>query len=95
MREWSWAFCRPKWVGADKVLPVTCHEGRDRSRGTAVPLLDLSARSGWVVSTMPWPLHPQEKPSTPCADIWVGFMAYQNGLKKSCLNQGLNRNSII
>lgn len=53
MRERGRAFCRPKWIGADKVLPVTYHEGTDRSRGTAVPLLDLSARSGWVVSTMP------------------------------------------
>ena len=49
----SMLSCRPKCVGADKVLPVTCHEGTDRSRGTAVPLLDLSARSGWVVSNMP------------------------------------------
>jgi len=95
MRERSRAFCRSKWVGADKVLRVTCHEGTDRSRGTAVPLLDLSGRSGWVVSTMPWPLHPQEKPSTPCTGVWVGFMAHQNGSKKSCLYQGLNRISII
>jgi len=95
MRERIRAFCRSKWVGADNVLRVTCHGGTDRSRGTAVPLLDLSGRSGWVVSTMPWPLHPQEKPSTPCTGVWVGFMAHQNGSKKSCLYQGLNRISII
>ena len=87
--------CRPKCVGADKVLPVTCHEGTERSRCTAVPLLDLSTKSAWVVSTMPWPLHPQEKPSTPFTVVWVGFMARCNGSKKSCLYQSLNRNSII
>jgi len=36
-----------------------------RGRGIAICILTLDARSGWVVSTMPWPLSTQERNPVP------------------------------
>jgi hypothetical protein len=41
-------------------------------RGTALLFLDLGTRRGWVVSTMPRPLYPRERPGTHCTGGWVG-----------------------
>jgi hypothetical protein len=45
------------------------------SRGIALLFLDLSTRKGWVVSTTPRLLYPQERPGTRCTGSWVGPMA--------------------
>jgi hypothetical protein len=29
-------------------------------------------RRSWVISTVPWPLNPQDSPSTHCTGVWVG-----------------------
>jgi hypothetical protein len=52
---------------------ITGHQEAQRgSRSIALLILDLGARSGWVVSTAPRPLYPQEKPGTHCTKGWVG-----------------------
>jgi hypothetical protein len=62
---------KPEVEGKGKGHPITGHEG-PRGRGVALLILDLGARRGWVVSTMPWPLYPREKPGTHCTGGWVG-----------------------
>jgi hypothetical protein len=55
-----------------------------RSRGIALLILDLSTRRGWVISTMPQPLYPRERPGTHCTGGWVGRRAGLDVCKKSC-----------
>jgi hypothetical protein len=45
------------------------HKG---SRGIALLILDFDATRGWVVSTTPRQLYPQETPRTHCTGGWVG-----------------------
>ena len=45
--------------------------------------MTLVLRWGWVVSTMPRLLYPQEKPSTHCTGGWVGPRAGLDGCGKS------------
>jgi hypothetical protein len=52
-------------------------------RGIALLFLDLGARRGWVVSTMPRPLYPREIPSTHCTGGWMGLMAGLDVCEKS------------
>jgi hypothetical protein len=52
--------------------PPRAHRG---SRGIALLMLDLGTRRGWVVSTMPRPLYPPERPGTHCTGGWVGSRA--------------------
>jgi hypothetical protein len=66
-----------KWTGLKKLITdskcvlllkkvkVLCNrpEGPDGGGGLLL-FLDLGARRGWAVSTMPWPLYPQERAST-------------------------------
>jgi hypothetical protein len=51
-------------------------------RGIDLLFLDLSARRGWVVSTTPRPLYPQERPGTHCMGGWVGPRAGMDMCKK-------------
>jgi hypothetical protein len=48
-------------------------EGPERGTGTTVLFLDIGARRGWVVSTMPRPLYPRERPGNHCTGGWVGL----------------------
>jgi hypothetical protein len=43
-------------------VPCNRPEGPEGGRVIAVLFLDLGARRGWVVSTMPRPLYPRERP---------------------------------
>jgi hypothetical protein len=52
-------------------------------RGTALPILNLGTRRGWVVSTTPQPLYPRERPGTHCAGGWVGPRAGLDVCEKS------------
>jgi hypothetical protein len=38
---------------------------------------------GWVVNTMPWALHPGERPGTHCIGGWVGPRTGLDGCEKS------------
>ena len=60
-------------------------EAQRVSRGIALPLHDLGARWGWVVSTTPRLLPPplQERPGTNCTGGWVGPRAGLDGCEKS------------
>jgi hypothetical protein len=51
--------------------------------GVAVLILDLGARRGWVVSTTPQLLYPQERPGTHCTGGWVGPRAGLDVREKS------------
>jgi hypothetical protein len=53
------------------------------SRGIAVLILDPGASWGWVVSTMPRPLYPRERPGTHCIGGWVGPRAGLDVCEKS------------
>jgi hypothetical protein len=54
-------------------VPCNTLEGPEGGgRGIAALFLDLSGRRGWVVSTMPRPFYPQERPGTYCTGGWVG-----------------------
>jgi hypothetical protein len=46
-------------------------ENPEGARGIALHSLDLGARRGWLVSTMPRPLYPLERPSIHCTVGWV------------------------
>jgi hypothetical protein len=46
--------------------------------------LNLSARWGWVVNTIPWPLYTWERPGTHCVEGCVGPRADLDGCEKSC-----------
>jgi hypothetical protein len=52
-------------------------------RGMALAFRDLGARRGWVVSTMPRPLYPRERPGTHCTGGWVGPRAGLDVCEKS------------
>jgi hypothetical protein len=56
-------------------------------RGIALSFCDLGARRGWVVSTMPWPLYLQERPSIHCTGGWVGPRAGLEVCEKSRPNR--------
>jgi hypothetical protein len=51
---------------------MTPQRAQRGSRGINLPILDLGARWGWVVSTTPRPLYPWERPGTHCTGGWVG-----------------------
>jgi hypothetical protein len=53
-------------------VPRNRPEGSEGDRGIALLFLDLGTRRGWVVSTMPRPLYPRERPGTHCKGGWVG-----------------------
>jgi hypothetical protein len=56
-------------------VKVPCNRPRRaerRDRGIAVLILDHSAGRGWVVSTTPRPLYPQERPGIHFTEDWVG-----------------------
>jgi hypothetical protein len=53
------------------------------SRGTALLILDLGGRRGWVVSITPRPLYPRERPGTHCTGGWVGPRASLDVCEKS------------
>jgi hypothetical protein len=53
------------------------------SRRKALLFLDLRTRKGWVVSTTPRPLYPQERPGTLCTGGWVGPRAVLDVCEKS------------
>jgi hypothetical protein len=52
-------------------------------RGIALLILDLGARSGWVVSTTLRPLYPRKRPGTHCTGGWVGHRAGLDVCEKS------------
>jgi hypothetical protein len=58
--------------------------GQRVSRGIALLILNLGTRRGWVVSTMPRPLYPWERPVTHCTGGWVGPTASLDVYEKSC-----------
>jgi hypothetical protein len=68
------------YIYKGKGHPITGHEG---PTGGVEVILDLGARRGWVVSTMPWPLYPQEIPGTHCTGGWVGPRASLDVYEKS------------
>jgi hypothetical protein len=47
-------------------------EGPEWGIGKALLFLDLSARRGWLVSTMLRLIYPRERPGTHCRGGWVG-----------------------
>jgi hypothetical protein len=53
-------------------------------RGVALSFLDPGARWGWVVSTMPQPLYPRERPGTHYTGGWVHPRASLDVCEKSC-----------
>jgi hypothetical protein len=56
-----------------KVRPITGHQG-PRGGGVEVYLYSVSTSAlegGWVVSTTPRPIYPQEIPGTHCTEGWV------------------------
>jgi hypothetical protein len=59
-------------------------------RGIALPFLALGARRGWVVSTTPQPLYPQERPGTHCTGSWVGPRASLDVCEKSPPSPGFD-----
>jgi hypothetical protein len=65
--------------------PITGHKGPTGGRGgrgIALLILDLGARRGWVVSTTPRPLYPQEIPGTHCTRGWVGPQGRSGRVRK-------------
>jgi catalase len=54
--------CTASSKGKGKEQAMKAQRG---SRGIALLFLNLSARWGWVVNTMPWPLYPQERKPVP------------------------------
>jgi hypothetical protein len=45
-----------------------------RGGGDIAPThLQPGTRRRWVISTVPWPLNPQDSPSTHCTGDWVGI----------------------
>ena len=71
-------------VKVGKVLPITGHEGPEGEYRYSHTLFMTSAlRWGWVVSTKPLPLYPQERPGTHCTVGWVGPRAGLEGCGKS------------
>jgi hypothetical protein len=52
-------------------VPRNRPEGPEGGRGIALLFLDLGARRGWVVSTTPRPLYPQERPGSHFTGGWV------------------------
>ena len=72
----------------DKVHPRTCHEGSEGEQIYSSTLPSTSPLdSGWVVSTTPRPLYPQERPGIYCINGWVGPRAGLDGCGKSCLHR--------
>jgi hypothetical protein len=63
--------------------PITGHRAQRGNRGIAILILDLGARRGWVVSTMPRPLYPRERPGTHSTGGWVGRRASLDVCEKS------------
>jgi hypothetical protein len=55
-----------------KVFPLRPEQAQTVDRGIAPSFLDPGARRGWMVSTMPWPLYPRERPGTHDTGGWVG-----------------------
>jgi hypothetical protein len=47
---------------------MKAHRG---SRGTALPILNLSYRYEWLVNTTPWPLYTSEKAPVPIIEEYV------------------------
>jgi hypothetical protein len=64
-------------------VPRNRPEGPEERRGIALLFLDLCARRGWVVSAMPRPLYPQERPGIHCTGGWVGVRAGLDVCEKS------------
>jgi hypothetical protein len=64
-------------------VPHNRLEGPEGGRGIALLFLELSAKRGWVISTTPRPLYPQERPGTHCTGGWVRPRASLNMCKKS------------
>jgi hypothetical protein len=75
-----WYLYEGKCKGKGKGHPVTGHQG---SRGTALLILDLGTRRGWVLSTTPRLLYPLERPGTHCTGGWVGTRATLDVCEKS------------
>jgi hypothetical protein len=72
-------------------VPLTdSNAQRGGFRGILVALhfVDLGARRGWVVSTTPRPLYPQERPGTYCTGGWVGPKTGLDMCEKSRLYRG-------
>jgi hypothetical protein len=61
--------CKLKWC---KKIPLTDPKVQRESRDTAVLILDLGARRGWVVNNTLQPLYPRGRPGTHCTGGWVG-----------------------
>jgi hypothetical protein len=64
-------------------VPRNRPEGPEVGRGIALLFPDLGARRGWVVSTTPRPLYPQERPGIHCTGGWVGPRAGLDVCEKS------------
>jgi hypothetical protein len=64
------------------------------SRVIALLILDLGARSGWVVSTTPQPLYPREIPCTHCTGGWVDPRASLDVCDKSRQHRDANKQYI-
>jgi hypothetical protein len=69
--------------------PITGPRGPQASKGIALLIRDHSARRGWVVSIMPRPLYPWERPSTHCTGGWVDPRASLDVCEKSHPHQDL------
>jgi hypothetical protein len=63
--------CRYIRLSKGKGYPITGHQWPRWRRGIALLILDLGARSGWVVSTTPQLFYPRERPGTHCTGGWV------------------------
>jgi hypothetical protein len=76
------------------MVPPNRTEGPEGGRGIALLFLDLGDRRGWVVSTMPRPFYPLERPGTHRTGGWVGPRAVQDLCEKSRLPPGFDPRTV-
>ena len=59
-------------------MPMVAHR---RSKGIAIPILNISTRLGWVISSMPWLLYSQESGPFPTVNmsVWAWGWSRQVG----------------
>jgi hypothetical protein len=81
--EWNIYINGKRWRSPYNRPP----RAQNGSRGIALLILDLGARRGWLVSTMPRPLYPRERPGTHCTGGWVGPRAGLDVWEKSSPHQ--------
>jgi hypothetical protein len=86
------AYFRGK--GKGKVHPITGPKAQRGTRGIALLIHDLGPGRGWVVSAMPRPLYPQERPSTHCTGGQVGPRAGQEHVQKICSPPGFDPQTV-